>query len=273
MIFGRKCRMEPHDLSMNDPPPSLDSLPFLGKNQGTVISTCLRLQGEFAAMKSCKRQNRIYGKLSFLVMIFLLLFSQAGWAQSIGIDEVIQYLREIREKTRDFSGDLLQEKRIALLKQKVISRGTIRYKYPDKVSIEFIQPEPTRIVFDGKTLLVYLSEERVAERYHVQSNPTVEKYLLFSADPFQEKLATWKIVEERESLLAIEILPKEMDFPFTKTKFWISKKDWIVTAMEFFERNGDTTLLQYSNIKTNTGLTDSEFEVQLPKDVKVTDIQ
>ena len=43
--------------------------------------------------------------------------------------------------------------------------------------------------------------------------------------------------------------------------------------MEWVEKNGDTTLLRYSNIQLNTGLTDSDFELHLPKDTKVTDVK
>ena len=120
---------------------------------------------------------------------------------------------------------------------------------------------------------LYFKEEKMGERYQVQANPIVEKYLLFSKDPFQEKLASWKIVEEQASAEVIEILPKGKGALFVKTRIWVSKKDWMVVGMEMVERNGDTTLLRYSNIKRNTGLKDSDFQIELPKDVKITEIK
>lgn len=194
-------------------------------------------------------------------------------APSIGADEVVQRLKESRERTKDFSADLLQEKKVSLLREKVVSKGKIRFKHPDKVSIEFFHPESSQMVFDGKTLLLYFKEEKMAERYQVHANPVVEKYLLFTKDPFQEKLAQWKIVEDRESVVVIEILPKTKDAFFVKTRLWVSKKDWMVVGMEMVERNGDTTLLRYSNLKVNTGLSDSDFEISLPKDVKITEVK
>jgi outer membrane lipoprotein-sorting protein len=71
----------------------------------------------------------------------------------------------------------------------------------------------------------------------------------------------------------MEILPKVKEALFVKTRLWVSKKDWMVIGMEMVERNGDTTLLRYSNLKVNSGLTDSDFEIHLPKDVKITDIK
>jgi len=194
-------------------------------------------------------------------------------AQPLSVDEVVRRIREVREKMNDFTADLVQEKRISLFKEKVISRGRVRFKKPDKFFIEFFPPESSQMVFDGKTVLLYFKEEKMAERYHIKGNPLTEKYLIVLKDPFQEKLAQWRIVEEKEFSLAIEILPKLKDPLFVKTKMWISKRDWIMTGMEMVERNGDTTTLQYSNIRINTGLSDSDVEVRLPKDVKVTEIK
>ncbi len=209
-----------------------------------------------------------------LILGYLLLTPiLAMGAQQIEVDEVVQRLKETREKTEDFSADLLQEKKIFLLKDKVISRGRIRFKKPDLFFIEFFHPESTQMVFDGKTLLLYFKEEKMAERYQVHANPIVEKYLLFSKDPFQEEAASWKIVEDLGSALVIEILPKVKEVLFVKTRIWVSKKDWMVVGMEMVERNGDTTFLRYSNMKINTGLKDSDFKIQLPKDVKITEVK
>lgn len=213
-------------------------------------------------------------KFWLLILIsFLLIPHPIKAAQQMDAEEVVQRLRESREKTKDLSADLLQEKKISLLKEKVMSRGKIRFKKPDRIFIEFFHPETSQMVFDGKTFLLYFKEEKMAERYHVQGNPVVEKYLLFTKDPFEEKLAQWKIVEDRESFLVMEILPKVKDALFVKTKIWISKKDWMIMAMEMVEKNGDTTTLRYSNMKVNTGLTDSDFAIHLPKDVKMTEIK
>jgi len=215
-------------------------------------------------------------EMKFILLVITFHFLTPH--QTVGVEplkagEVVQRLREIRERTMDFSADLLQEKKLSLLKEKVISRGRIRYKKPDHFFIEFFHPEPSQMVFDGKTLLLYFKEEKLAERYRVQANPMVEKYFLFSKDPFQEKLARWKITEDRESILVMEVLPREEEPMFVKTRLWVSKKDWVVVGMEMVEKNGDTTLLRYSNYRVNTGLTEKDFQIQLPKDVKITEIK
>ncbi len=96
-----------------------------------------------------------------LCCFFFMPIFATGESQ-ITIEQVIQHLREARMRTEDFSADLLQEKRISLLKEKVVSRGKIRYKKPHYFLIEFFHPEPSQMVFDGKTLLLYFKEEKVA---------------------------------------------------------------------------------------------------------------
>src|SRR4030043_1647601 len=208
-------------------------------------------------------------KYWLLILIFFILISLPfkGAAQ-MGAEEVVRHLREVQEKTKDFSADLYQEKKLSLLKEKIISRGRIRFKKPDKVSIEFFHPESSQMVFDGKIVLLYYKEEKMAERYALRSNPIAERHLLFSKDPFQEKLAGWKIIEDRESFLVIEIIPKLKDPLFIRTRLRVSKRDWMVIGMEMIEKNGDMTSIRYSNMRVNTGLTDSDFEIHLPEDVK-----
>jgi outer membrane lipoprotein carrier protein len=210
--------------------------------------------------------------LLFLISLLLMPLPIKG-ATPMGADEVVKRLREVQEKTKDFSADLHQEKKLSLMKEKIVSRGRIRFKKPDKVSIEFFHPESSQMVFDGKTVLLYYKEEKLAERYSLRSNPMAERYFLFSKDPFQEKLAEWRILEDRESFLVMEIIPKVKDPLFVKTRLRVSKKDWMVIGMEMIEKNGDTTSIRYSNMKVNTGLTDSDFEIHLPKDVKITEVK
>lgn len=232
-------------------------------------------------LDSCLGRNdkkmpfQVFYKTSiFLILVFsLFLPISAMEAQTLPVDDVVQRMKESREKTRDFSADLHQEKKVSLLREKILSKGKVRFKYPDKFYIEFFPPESSRMAFDGKTLILYYVEEKIAERYRIQDHPVAEKYLLFTRDPFQKELAEWKISEDREASLVMEIRPREKDALFVKTRLWISKKDWVVTGMEMVEKNGDTTLLRYSNIRVNTGLTDSDFEIQLPKGVRVTEIK
>lgn len=210
---------------------------------------------------------------SFIVILFSPFIFLIHSALPINKEEWVKNLREIQEKTEDFSADLYQEKKLSLFKEKIVSKGRIQFKKPDKVFIEFYPPESIQIVSDGKTLLLYYKEEKRAEYFSLHANPMIERTLLFSQDPFQEKLADWEILEDHPFFWVIEIIPKVREFPFAKTRLHLSKKDWRITGMEMIEKNGDTTVIHYSNIKVNQGLKDSDFKIHLPKDVKVTKIR
>lgn len=91
----------------------------------------------------------------FILVVLLLMPLPVKNATPMGAEEVVKRLREVQAKTKDFSADLHQEKKLSLMKEKIVSRGRIRFKKPDKVFIEFFHPEPSRMVFDGKTVLLY----------------------------------------------------------------------------------------------------------------------
>ncbi len=206
-----------------------------------------------------------------IILLFLILLPIP--ASSMSEEEVVQRLRESREKIKDFSADFFQEKKIFLLKEKIVSKGRIRFRFPNRVFVEFFPPQSMQMAFDGKGILLYFQEEAIAEYYRIHAHPIAERYLFFTRDPFQKGLADWRIREERETSLIMEIQPKEKESLFTSTRLMVSKGNWMVVGMELLERNGDTTFIRYSNIKTNIGLTESDFEIRLPKDVKVREIK
>jgi outer membrane lipoprotein carrier protein len=209
--------------------------------------------------------------LSSLILFFILILPLD--ALSIQERVVIQRVREAQERVKDFSADLLQEKRVSLLRDKVVTKGKVRFKKPDRLLIEFFSPEGVTMLLQGKTLLIYFKEEKTAERYSLEGHPLVERYLFFSKDPFDERLAQWKIIEDHGSYWIIEILPKEKEALLMKTKLWISKKEGMIIGMEWVERNGDTTTLRFSNIRVNSGLTDSDFHLSLPQDLKIREVR
>lgn len=210
--------------------------------------------------------------LSFLVfsLFHMILPIEVSPIQT---NEVIERIREAQERIKDFSAELLQEKRVSLLKEKVIAKGKIRFKKPNRILIEFFSPEAIIMALKGETLLLYFKDVKTAERYSLEGNPLVERYLSFSKDPFDERLSQWRIVEDQTSYWVVEVLPKEKETIRWKTRLWISKKDGWITGMEIVERNGDTTTLRFSNIRVNSGLSDSDFEISLPKEVKIKEVR
>ena len=69
----------------------------------------------------------------FIFTLSLFLSILPVEAQTLNVDEVVKRIRESREKTKDFSADLLQEKKVSLLREKVVSKGRIRFKKPDRI--------------------------------------------------------------------------------------------------------------------------------------------
>ncbi|PNU21807.1 hypothetical protein C2E25_00835 [Geothermobacter hydrogeniphilus] len=123
-------------------------------------------------------------KASILLLVSLLLLPLAGTADaaSIGLRDVIQTLERpfqdttpAAERIQDFQGEFFQESRIASLEQMQRGRGDVAVRFDRsrtrRVPLtmfrwEYRQPTTQEIVSDGKTMYVYLPENRQV----IQSN-------------------------------------------------------------------------------------------------------
>src|SRR5690606_5297178 len=93
------------------------------------------------------------------------------------------------------------------------------------------------------------------------------KYL---AERYDIELLGEETVADVETV-RLELTPKdeEAKASMPKLEMWISTKTWQPVQQKLYQGGGDYRLYTYSNIKLNPGLKDSDFELKLPKKVKV----
>ena len=68
----------------------------------------------------------------------------------------------------------------------------------------------------------------------------------------------------------LDLKPRSTDFSaiFSNIRLWIDQNRWIPLQTKLTEAGGDYLDVRFSNIKINGRLSDSVFELKLPKDVQ-----
>jgi len=207
--------------------------------------------------------------LLLIVLTPVLLPVQGAAQGQIDKDFVVRQLARAQEEVEDFAADLVQEKRISLLRKDIVSHGMIEFKRPNKVLIELFDPDPSLMVVDGDSLWLYFKRERVAQRYVVGTNPMLKRFLMILENPFKggwEKLTS---IRKEGDFVVLEVVPEEVEAIFSKITLWVSTQDWLIKKLELHEKSGDLTILSYNNIRVNTGIPDSRFKINLPTDVEI----
>jgi len=204
-----------------------------------------------------------------MVLMPLALPIRAVAQGKLDKDLVLRQLARTQREVEDFTADLIQEKRISLLRKSVVSRGIIQFKRPNRVLIELFSPDPSLMVVDGNSLWLYFKRERVAQRYQVGNTPLLNRYLMIFDNPLTGEWAELASIRGEGDFAVLEVVPGEAEAIFSKITLWVSTQDWLIRKLALHEKSGDLTILSYENIRVNTGIPDSHFQLDLPADVEI----
>ncbi|GAB4174143.1 MAG: outer membrane lipoprotein carrier protein LolA [Geothermobacteraceae bacterium] len=237
-------------------------------------------------------------------LLLSLLLALPAFGAGVRLRDAIEALeRPFRADTpagetiRDFEGEFFQESRIASLEQMQRGRGRVtvrfdRYNTRDVPTTlfrwEYSQPNNQEIVSDGRTMWVYLPENRQVIQSDIeltrqagQEDPMTfltglgnlsRDFLITWAEPNRDVEGNWvlKLRPRRVSSLI-----REMNLVVDKDAVneWINHKRtgtlFPILSSYVTDPNGNTTLIEFSDLRVNRGVSDLTFRFMVPAGVEV----
>lgn len=205
--------------------------------------------------------------LVFLSLTFLI--STQGFSQKETISYILKKLERERKKIETGSFDFQQKILIkATLEEKLIT-GSIKFKAPDKLYAEYIQPYPQIIVSNGKKVWFYLPEYN---QVSIQSVGRLEELmglnlgLFFWASRIGELENYRKEVVEEGENYKIKLVPETGNG--VEIILTISKQDWLPVETEV--SNSYTVVsTRLENIIKNPEVNNEIFEFKIPAEAQV----
>jgi outer membrane lipoprotein-sorting protein len=206
-----------------------------------------------------------------LVFLFLtFLISIQGFSQRETISHILKKLERERRKIETGSFDFQQKILIkATLEEKLIT-GSIKFRVPDKLYAEYIQPYSQIIVCNGKKVWFYLPDYN---QVSIQSVGRLEELmgvnlgLFFWAGKIGELEEYRKeIVEERSESYKIRLVPEVGNG--VEIVLVVSKQDWVPVETEV--SNSYTVVsTRLENIIKNPEVNNEIFEFKIPLEAQV----
>jgi outer membrane lipoprotein-sorting protein len=232
-----------------------------------------------------------YFLCAFLLLAPSTAFCRVGYAHLFnsceappkGVDENLWKLMlqiDARgAKLTDLQADFTQEKFTPLLKKPLESTGVILIK-GSAALWKTLQPSPTTMRIDSKEAKLYFPEQKVVEVYAVDQQmgalaaspfPRLEitkKYFTFERIPAKD--LSPQADESKTLALRMTPIDPELRKHLDQVSVLLEIATGLVLRAETIDADGDRTVMKFSNIKTNSGLKDSDVELQLPPGVKIT---
>jgi outer membrane lipoprotein carrier protein len=215
----------------------------------------------------------------FLGLLFLSLVSanilpNAASANPLSIDELTAQIQNVYERTRDFQAHFIQEVTIKSMQKTEREEGTVWIKNPKRMFWDYITPKEKKLVINPAKTWLYVAEDRIV-------------YLQNSDDIFRSRLAVkflsgvGKISDDfaihfskegpldPEGNYLLRLTAKESEAEVSRMHVTIDKKTFHIIQFSSNDDYGNTTRMRFSQIKTNTGVSDDFFVFRPPSGVEI----
>ncbi len=204
------------------------------------------------------------------------------------IDPVL--LKELTEidarlaKIEDLQAAFTQEKRVALLKKPLISKGTVLVK-GQHVRWEVTDPSPSTTLTTPGEIRIHYPKQKLVEVYKVDERmaavvasplPRLEvlrKHFKIerAAEPKAGHDEPTKEDGKEATLLRLRLTPlkEELSKHIARVDVVIDREQAIAKRIEIVDADGDRTAITFDGLQTNKGVKDERFKLDLPAGTRV----
>ena len=177
----------------------------------------------------------------------------------------------------DLTADFEQQKHTALLREPMVSSGVVRVRQ-GSVLWETRQPRRSSLGVDSRQATVYYPEQKAAEIYPLQAEtrllgasplPRIKK--LREAFELRPIDAADLVEQPQKDWIGLELTPRPgpLKDHVERVRALLDPGPPAIVALEMIDADGDRTVLRFSGVRTNTGLTESDVTLHLPASVSI----
>ena len=207
-----------------------------------------------------------------LLFTFCVMFSLGVKAQPKGyqpIKNVAEFQQKLSTATaslKSLQSDFVQTKHLALLADKIVSKGLFSYQKDDKVRIEYKTPFQYLMVMNGGTILV--RDEQKSTRINTRNSKMMQSVNRIMVDCMSGRVFSnpdFKVSAYSSSsrdLLLLRPVSADLQRIYSSIEVYLNKSDMDVVMLVLKEPNGDYTEMVYSGTRHNLALNESLFKTR-----------
>jgi outer membrane lipoprotein carrier protein len=210
-----------------------------------------------------------------LVIFFFVFCPFVGMAAELPpIDDVALNLQHAYEKTDDFKADFVQKTIVKSIKKTDVEEGSVFFKKPKNMLWKYTKPKEKKLIINSREAWLYLPQEKIAytqkSEYIFQSKVLI-KFLSGLGklkDDFSIKYAQPEPLDKNGNYLLL-LIPLEKSSAYNSLKITVDKNSFYILQVSFDDFMGNSTILRFSNIFMNTGLSQKMFQFKPPAGIEV----
>ncbi|MCB0698453.1 MAG: outer membrane lipoprotein carrier protein LolA [Chitinophagales bacterium] len=206
--------------------------------------------------------------ISKILLAILLLCALTSSAQT-PVKDMKSFqagLTQANNKVQNISSDFVQVKELKLLAEKVKSNGKFYFQKDDKVRIEYKQPFFYLLVMNGTRMLV--KDEQGSNKINTRNSKMMRSVNQVMVDCMQGTVFdnpdfdVMAYTDAKGYLLVMKPVTSSMKQLFEEVRISMDKTDYNVKQLTLVENGGDNTIMTFNNIRHNTQLNETLFNVK-----------
>ncbi len=169
-------------------------------------------------------------------------------------------------KVQTIASDFIQVKNMALLEEKIKSKGKFYYKREDRVRIEYTSPYSYLLVMNAGQVMV--KDEQKTSKINTKNSKTMQSVNRIMIDCMRGTVfqnPDFKVTAYESStgyLLNMVPVTEAMKKMFKQIDVYMDKKTMDVDRLTMTELGGDYTDMDFTNTKHNIALDEAIFKVK-----------
>lgn len=203
-----------------------------------------------------------------VLYLFIILFLSTSSVYSQGFSEarVKQEINNAAARLASLQCDFVQTKHLKMLNDKMVSKGKMYYVQNNKLRWEYLSPYTYTFILNGDKVLLKSNNRNdiidvqqnklFKEIARIMMNSVVGKCLSDERD-FKSKISN----SGNEWMALLTPVRKDMRQMFKEIDLYFSKSTYMVSRVVLVEKNGDKTVIELKNIRTNGTTNASLFKI------------
>jgi outer membrane lipoprotein carrier protein len=212
----------------------------------------------------------------FLLLTSLLILSGAAFAAPDKAPQqpadISAFMSELGKKASDFKTlktDFVQEKKMAMFKEKMVMKGRIYLQKPNKIAWHVDSPIRYSVLITDKLIRQWDADTDKVQEISLAKNPIFQNVLnqmnVWFSGNYGSMLDTNTVTVLKADPLVIEFLPKEGNVAkkiIRNITITFRADQKYLQQIRILENSGDVTTIRFTNTKLNPPVSSSDFEVK-----------
>ena len=208
---------------------------------------------------------------SLFVFLFVVssefLFPQTGYRVMKDTSTFKQKIDKMARETNSIESDFTQVKSLAVLSEKIISKGFFCFMKQNNLRWEYTEPYKYIIVINKEKILIKDESSKV-KKYDMNSNRVfkeINDIMLSCVNGSILKSDKFRInYFENDKGFKVELTPliKSMKESLKKIAMYFDKNVTSVIKLEMFENGEDLTTIEFTNKKINAPVPTEKFSLK-----------